>query len=209
MRPSQKQITPEQLAFAQAHALVRIVDDEADLREALSFVLDMEGWKTVAYGRAEDFFTGDSPSEPGCVVLDVRMPGMSGIEAQHEMRSRGIALPIIFLTGHGDVDMAVGAVQDGAFDFLLKPVDNERFLNSVGCAAWASTAAERLAALTKRERSLAELIALGLTNREAAERSGIAQRTMEVHRANILRKLGVKTPEDIRRLLEMAAAEKA
>lgn len=184
MRPSQKQITPEQLAFAQAHALVRIVDDEADLREALSFVLDMEGWKTVTYGRAEDFFTGDSPSEPGCVVLDVRMPGMSGIEAQHEMRSRGIALPIIFLTGHGDVDMAVGAVQDGAFDFLLKPVDNER--------------------------SLAELIALGLTNREAAERSGIAQRTMEVHRANILRKLGVKTPEDIRRLLEMAAAaEKA
>mgnify|MGYP002533412128 CR=1 FL=1 len=176
MRPSQKQITPEQLAFAQAHALVRIVDDEADLREALSFVLDMEGWKTVTYGRAEDFFTGDSPSEPGCVVLDVRMPGMSGIEAQHEMRSRGIALPIIFLTGHGDVDMAVGAVQDGAFDFLLKPVDNERFLNS---------------------------------DREAAERSGIAQRTMEVHRANILRKLGVKTPEDIRRLLEMAAAEKS
>lgn len=100
MRPSQKQITPEQLAFAQAHALVRIVDDEADLREALSFVLDMEGWKTISYGRAEDFFTGDSPSEPGCVVLDVRMPGMSGIEAQHEMRSRGIALPIIFLTGH-------------------------------------------------------------------------------------------------------------
>ena len=132
MRPSQKQITPEQLAFAQAHALVRIVDDEADLREALSFVLDMEGWKTVTYGRAEDFFTGDSPSEPGCVVLDVRMPGMSGIEAQHD-----------------------------------------------------------------------------LTNREAAERSGIAQRTMEVHRANILRKLGVKTPEDIRRLLEMAAAEKS
>lgn len=205
MRPSQKQITPEQLVFAQEHALVRIVDDEADLREALSFVLDMEGWKTVTYGRAEDFFTGDSPSEPGCVVLDVRMPGMSGIEAQHEMRSRGIALPIIFLTGHGDVDMAVGAVQDGAFDFLLKPVDNERFLNSVACAAWVSAAAaaglpgedslERLAALTKRERSLAQLIALGLTNREAAERSGIAQRTMEVHRANILRKLGVKTPK--------------
>lgn len=90
MRPSQKQITPEQLAFAQAHALVRIVDDEADLREALSFVLDMEGWKTVTYGRAEDFFTGDSPSEPGCVVLDVRMPGMSGIEAQHEMRSAAL-----------------------------------------------------------------------------------------------------------------------
>lgn len=181
MRPSQKQITPEQLVFAQEHALVRIVDDEADLREALSFVLDMEGWKTVTYGRAEDFFTGDSPSEPGCVVLDVRMPGMSGIEAQHEMRSRGIALPIIFLTGHGDVDMAVGAVQDGAFDFLLKPVDNERFLNSVACAAWVSAAAaaglpgedslERLAALTKRERSLRSASRTAKRLNEAALRS--------------------------------------
>ena len=183
MRPSQKQITPEQLAFAQAHALVRIVDDEADLREALSFVLDMEGWKTVTYGRAEDFFTGDSPSEPGCVVLDVRMPGMTGLELQDLLDSRGFRIPVIFVTGHGDVDMAVGAVQDGAFDFLLKPVDNERFLNSVACAAWASAAAaaglpgedslERLAALTKRERSLAQLIALGLAKplNEAALRS--------------------------------------
>lgn len=143
MRPSQKQITPEQLAFAQAHALVRIVDDEADLREALSFVLDMEGWKTVTYGRAEDFFTGDSPSEPGCVVLDVRMPGMSGIEAQHEMRSRGIALPIIFLTGHGDVDMAVGAVQDGAFSSGSPPSLNVS-VRSPNSLRLASRTAKRL-----------------------------------------------------------------
>ena len=199
-------------------ALIRLVDDEPDVRAALSLMLEIEGWRCVSYASAREFLVENMDS-PGCLVLDVRMPGMSGIEAQHEMRSRGIALPIIFLTGHGDVDMAVGAVQDGAFDFLLKPVDNERFLNSVACAAWVSAAAaaglpgedslERLAALTKRERSLAQLIALGLTNREAAERSGIAQRTMEVHRANILRKLGVKTPEDIRRLLEMAADEKA
>ena len=121
MRPSQKQITPEQLAFAQVHALVRIVDDEADLREALSFVLDMEGWKTVTYGRAEDFFTGDSPSEPGCVVLDVRMPGMSGIEAQHEMRSRGIALPIIFLTALSDEEDKLLGYELGADDYVTKP----------------------------------------------------------------------------------------
>ena len=208
-----------QLDDIKQKALVRILDDDEALGEALKLYLELDGWKVAVYTQAKRFFAEDRPSVPGCLVLDVRMPGMSGIEAQHEMRSRGIALPIIFLTGHGDVDMAVGAVQDGAFDFLLKPVDNERFLNSVACAAWASAAAaaglpgedslERLAALTKRERSLAELIALGLTNREAAERSGIAQRTMEVHRANILRKLGVKTPEDIRRLLEMAADEKA
>ena len=131
MRPSQKQITPEQLAFAQAHALVRIVDDEADLREALSFVLDMEGWKTVTYGRAEDFFTGDSPSEPGCVVLDVRMPGMSGLELQQAMEERGIELPVIFLTGHGDIDMAVKTMKDGADDFLSKPVTPERLLDAI------------------------------------------------------------------------------
>ena len=130
MRPSRKQITPEQLKFAQSNALVRIVDDEEDLRDALGFVLDMEGWKTVSYARADDFLKGDSPSVPGCVVLDVRMPGMSGIEAQHAMNERGIALPIIFLTGHGDVDMAVGAVQDGAFDFLLKPDRKSTRLNS-------------------------------------------------------------------------------
>ena len=203
---------------------VMLVDDMRGARTGFMMMLNnapdiivscqaADGAQAIGYLR-------ESPHQlPDVILMDVRMPGMSGIEAQHEMRSRGIALPIIFLTGHGDVDMAVGAVQDGAFDFLLKPVDNERFLNSVACAAWASAAAaaglpgedslERLAALTKRERSLAQLIALGLTNREAAERSGIAQRTMEVHRANILRKLGVKTPEDIRRLLEMAAAEKA
>ena len=98
MRPSQKQITTEQLAFAQAHALVRIVDDEADLREALSFVLDMEGWKTVTYGRAEDFFTGDSPSEPGCVVLDVRMPGMNGIEATERIAQECPGTRVLILT---------------------------------------------------------------------------------------------------------------
>ena len=122
MRPSQKQITPEQLAFAQAHALVRIVDDEADLREALSFVLDMEGWKTVTYGRAEDFFTGDSPSEPGCVVLDVRMPGMDGLETLGEMKKIAPKLPVILLTGHASVGVAVRGMENGAYDYLLKPV---------------------------------------------------------------------------------------
>ena len=198
---------------------VYVVDDDDAVRDSLKWLLEASDYRVELYDSGESFIAKYDPKAIAVLVLDVRMPGMSGIEAQHEMRSRGIALPIIFLTGHGDVDMAVGAVQDGAFDFLLKPVDNERFLNSVACAAWVSAAAaaglpgedslERLAALTKRERSLAELIALGLTNREAAERSGIAQRTMEVHRANILRKLGVKTPEDIRRLLEMAADEKA
>ena len=88
-------------------ALIRLVDDEPDVRAALSLMLEIEGWRCVSYASAREFLVENMDS-PGCLVLDVRMPGMSGIEAQHEMRSRGIALPIIFLTGHGDVDMAVG-----------------------------------------------------------------------------------------------------
>ena len=212
MRPSQKQITPEQLAFAQAHALVRIVDDEADLREALSFVLDMEGWKTISYGRAEDFFTGDSPSEPGCVVLDVRMPGMSGIEAQHEMRSRGIALPIIFLTGHGDVDMAVHVLKQGAADFLQKPVDGDRLIAVVEAAvkrdlerveADERDNADRAAfeTLTAREKEVVKLVAEGLQNKEIAEKLNIAEKTVKVHRGSATRKLNVRNGVDIATLL--------
>lgn len=214
MNPVKRPLTPEQIEHARTRALVRLVDDDADLREALRFVLEMEGWRVADYGRAEDFLRADAPSEPGCVVLDVRMPGMSGIEAQLAMNERGIRLPIVFLTGHGDVDMAVGALQEGAFDFILKPIDNERLLASIARAAFRSVcaaeglpggdAAERVASLTARERALAELIALGLTNREAAERCGISQRTVEVHRANALRKLGVRTPDEVRRLLELA-----
>ncbi|MDO5531400.1 response regulator transcription factor [Sutterella sp.] len=214
MNPRERHLTTEQLEFARSKCLIRIVDDEDALRDALRFVLEMEGWRVADYPTATAFLTGDAPSEPGCVVLDVRMPGMTGIEAQAAMNERGITLPIIFLTGHGDVEMAVSALQDGAADFIQKPIDNERLLKSIAWAAWQSAsraaglpgedAAERLSKLTGREREIAKLIAAGMLNREIAERFGNAVRTIEVHRASILRKLGVKTPEEIRALLEHA-----
>ena len=99
-------LTPTELARVQQGVLVRIVDDDDSLRDALRFVLETEGWRVVDYRSANDFFRGDAPSVRGCVVMDVRMPGLTGIEAQAVMNERGFSLPVIFLTGHGDIDMA-------------------------------------------------------------------------------------------------------
>lgn len=189
-------------AFAKKRTLIRLVDDDAELRDALQFVLELEGWKTAAYGRADDFLKADIPSVPGCVVMDVRMPGLSGLEAQAAMNRLGLTLPIIFLTGHGDVDMAVSAMMEGAADFIQKPIDNERLLASIARAAVKSLSkVEGLTTPAEARRRWSEL-----TEREMAERLGIALRTVEVHRASVLRKLGVKTPQDVAALMEEAEA---
>lgn len=199
-------LTPTELARVQQGALVRIVDDDDSLRDALRFVLETEGWRVADYRSANDFFRGDAPSVPGCVVMDVRMPGLTGIEAQ----------AVIFLTGHGDIDMAVMALHEGAADFIQKPVDNERLLAVIASTAFESlsgagavldgeTARARCAELTNRERDIARLVAEGLTNRLIGERLSIAVRTVEVHRASALRKLGVRTPEEVRAVLEAGA----
>ena len=209
-------LTPTELARVQQGALVRIVDDDDSLRDALRFVLETEGWRVADYRSANDFFRGDAPSVPGCVVMDVRMPGLTGIEAQAVMNERGFSLPVIFLTGHGDIDMAVMALHEGAADFIQKPVDNERLLAVIASTAFeslsgagavldAETARARCAELTNRERDIARLVAEGLTNRLIGERLSIAVRTVEVHRASALRKLGVRTPEEVRAVLEAGA----
>lgn len=106
--------------------LIRIVDDDEDLAESLKFFLEPEGWKVVSYLSAEDYLKSDAPSVEGCLLLDIRMPGLSGLELQEKMKERGWEVPIIFLTGHGDVDVAVQAMKFGAYDFLQKPVKAER-----------------------------------------------------------------------------------
>ena len=210
-----RELTQTQKAAVQKAALIRIVDDDDSLREALRFVLEMEGWRVTDYASANDFLRSDAPSDPGCVVMDVRMPGLTGIEAQAAMNERGLTLPIIFLTGHGDIDMAVMALHEGAADFIQKPIDNERLLAVIASTAYESVAAasglpdeaeakKRAASLTSRERDIARLLAQELINREVSERLSIAVRTVEVHRASVLRKLGVKTAEEIRALLEAA-----
>lgn len=212
-------ISEERLEAVKAQAVIRLVDDDASVRDALQCVFEIEGWQVETYASAEQYLTQESPSRPGAVVMDIRMPGRSGLEVQAQMIERGWTVPLIFLTGHGEVDMAVMALRRGAVDFFQKPVDNERLLQTVAVAADASlrslalpeTSANiepgtpcsedewrrRWETLTDKERSVAHLVAQGCTNRQCAERLGNAVRTVEVHRANVLRKLGVRTPDEI------------
>lgn len=203
---------PEITDDIKAKCLIRTVDDDPAMREALEFMLTAEGWRVKTYENGRAFLTDDAPSTPGCAILDVRMPGMSGLELQQEMNVRGYALPIIFLTGNGDIDMAVSAMQDGAVDFVQKPVRQERLLKAIARAVTRSVSETgavetegairaKVQELTDREREIAELIGKKLTNRQISERTGITVRTVEVHRAAIIRKLGVRNPDEIERYL--------
>ena len=203
---------PEITDDIKAKCLIRTVDDNPAMREALEFMLTAEGWHVKTYENGRAFLTDDAPSTPGCAILDVRMPGMSGLELQREMNVRGYALPVIFLTGNGDIDMAVGAMRDGAVDFVQKPVRQERLLKAIARAVTRSVSETgavetegairaKVQELTDREREIAELIGKKLTNRQISERTGITVRTVEVHRAAIIRKLGVRNPDEIERYL--------
>lgn len=203
---------PEITDDIKAKCLIRTVDDNPAMREALEFMLTAEGWHVKTYENGRAFLTDDAPSTPGCAILDVRMPGMSGLELQQEMNVRGYALPVIFLTGNGDIDMAVGAMRDGAVDFVQKLVRQERLLKAIARAVTRSVSETgavetegairaKVQELTDREREIAELIGKKLTNRQISERTGITVRTVEVHRAAIIRKLGVRNPDEIERYL--------
>ena len=190
--------------------LLRIVDDDEDVRASLAFMLACEGWETRAFASAEAFLSGDTPSRPGCLLLDVRMPGRSGLELQAELVRRREKLPIIFLTAHGDIGMAVGAMREGAFDFIAKPVDPERLLPAVARAVEADLAARgagvagvpaEAATLTGRELEIIRLAASGVVSRAIAERLSISRRTVEHYRASALKKLGVQDAAGAARVL--------
>ena len=196
--------------------LIRVIDDDDAMRNSWAFLIEGEGWDVKTYADAITFLSSNDYIRPGCLLLDVRMPHMSGLELQLKLRDAGCDLPIIFISGHGDIDMAVMALHEGAADFIQKPVDNERLLAVIASTAFESlsgagavldgeTAKARCAELTNRERDIARLVAEGLTNRLIGERLSIAVRTVEVHRASALRKLGVRTPEEVRAVLEAGA----
>ena len=196
--------------------LIRIVDDDAAVLEGLAFILEGEGWKVRTYGSAEEFLREDAPSVPGCLILDINMPGMNGLDLQRTMRDRGYGLPIIFLTGHGDIDVAISTIRLGAVEFLQKTCDNDRLISAVRDAVARSRAgfadvdadpydAIRLVQrLTERELFIAKRISSGLLNRQIAERLGISVRTVEAHRLAIFRKLEIKSVSELTTLLTMA-----
>ena len=193
--------------------VVRVVDDEAATRESLQYMLEAEGWRTLAFESAEAFLAADRPSVPGCLILDVCMDGMSGIELQAELNRRGSRLPVIFFSGHGDIEMAVQSIKDGAADFLTKTVDSSKVLRAVAAAFEKARAGagddmspaecvNRYESLTDREKEIVDLTCEGLLTPLIAERLGITPKTVRGFRVSIYRKLGVRSAADITLFME-------
>jgi FixJ family two-component response regulator len=191
--------------------LVHVVDDDESLRESLLDLLHAAGYDACGYGSAGEFLLHPLPDRPACLLLDVRMPGPSGLELQEALRRRGVAMPIVFLTGHADVPMTVRAVKGGAVDVLEKPFLRESLLRALEAAlardAEARAAARmrarrdaRLGLLTAREREVFDRIVAGQRNREIAEALGIGLRTVKAHRSQLMAKLGVATAAALGRL---------
>lgn len=188
--------------------LVRIVDDDSDLRAAIRFLLESEGWEVADYYSAADFLLNDDPEIPGCLILDVRMPEMTGIELQGEPKQHLRQIPIVFLSAHGDIEMAVKTLHEGAVDFLTKPVQEDKLVPVIsravkldlikrGLSFDHEEIKERYKELTERETQIVSLLIKGLLNREIGERLGISTRTVEVHRARAFKKLQVHTISEL------------
>ena len=183
---------------------IYVVDDDEAIRRSLSFLLKTSGFPVQQFDGGLPFLKAAGALEPGCVLLDVRMPDMDGLEVQRELRARGVMLPVVIMTGHGDVDMAVAAMKAGASDFIEKPFEKAALLACIdaarrqsiaarGADARAQEAQARLNALTDRERDVLNGLVDGLPNKTIAYDLGISPRTVEIHRANLMQKLEVRS----------------
>ena len=181
--------------------LVHVVDDDPGFRDSLRSLLEADDLAVATYADGADFLERYAPDQPGCLLLDVRMPGMSGLHLQDELLKRGIRVPTIFITAHGDVAMAVAAVRKGALDFVEKPFDDEALIRRIRSALETSERERgveaRLAALSARELEVLERVVEGKLNKIIAEELGIAVKTVEFHRKRIMDKLRVKTSADL------------
>lgn len=185
-------------------ASVTVVDDDDAVRDSLRLLLKSVGLPAVACSSAREYLDAWRPDQPGCLVLDVRMPGMSGLELQQELNRRGAITPVIFISGHGDIPMAVEAIQHGAFDFLQKPFRDQDLIDRVQRALQIDRAnrealsqrellRERHASLTPREKEVLLLVTQGKANKVMAGDLGVSQRTVEIHRARVMDKMGAQS----------------
>lgn len=192
--------------------LIRVIDDDYAMRRSWAFLIEGEGWEVVTYSNALAFLAANDFSRPGCLLLDVRMPRMSGLELQNALKDKGVDLPIIFISGHGDIDMAVRSLKSGAVDFLQKPVDDRKLLDAISNAVLKNLNARRadaeissfktkLESLTQREREVIRMVAQGASNKAVAEGLGISEKTVQVHRGSAYRKLEIHNAAEIARLL--------
>lgn len=195
-----------------SQAFAHIVDDDEAIRDALTWLFRTRQVASQAWESAEAFLSAWQPDWRGCIVLDIRMRQMSGLECFDTLRERGNTLPVIFLTGHGDVPMAVGALKKGAFDFLEKPVDDNALVDRViralasdarhqASQASQATVATRVAQLTPREHEVMRLVLAGKFNKVIADELNISMRTVEVHRSRVFEKMGVRSAVELAQLL--------
>ncbi len=191
--------------------VVHIVDDEDAIRRSAGFMLKKAGLSVVTWASGVEFLKNARQADPGCILLDVRMPEMDGLEVQGELCQRGISMPVVVMTGHGDVAIAVRAMKAGAVDFIEKPFEKatllgaidsafERLAESQGSAGRAADAAVRIATLSPREYEVLKGLAQGLPNKSIAYDLGISPRTVELHRANLMTKLGVRSLSEALRI---------
>ena len=194
-----------------APPLIHIVDDDDSLRSALQRLLAAAGYRVKAYASAGEFLLDPPADAPGCLLLDLRMPGPSGLDLQEALARHGIRLPVIFLSGHGDLATGVRAMKAGAVDFLSKPVEREPLLAAVARALELDAAQRaasgvdreiraRFAQLTAREREVFELVAAGRLNKQIADALGIAERTVKAQRAQVMAKLGAANAAELGRI---------
>lgn len=194
---------------------VFVVDDDEAVRKGLDLLLRSIGLSVETFGSAQEFLDRYEPTRPGCLVLDVRMPGMSGLELEEKLAEKGIFLPIIIITGHGDVPMAVKALKLGAFDFLEKPFRDQVLLDCIQRAiakdakrraeqSHLTTIESRISQLSRREQQVMKMVVSGKPNKIIAAELGLSQKTVEFHRAHIMKKMKVESLAELVRLVTQA-----
>jgi two-component system, LuxR family, response regulator FixJ len=198
--------------------MVLVVDDDAGVRNAMRILLKSVGLEATLYASAQEFLAAYQPSQPGCLVLDIRMPGMSGLELQQKLNEKHSILPIIFITGHGDVPMAVEAMQAGAVDFIQKPFRDQDLIDRINQALEKDSSnraalgerndiRRRLETLTPREREVLDLVVHGKANKVIAGDLKLSQRTVEIHRARVMEKMQASSLAHlVRMVLEVGQA---
>jgi len=198
--------------ISQTDPIVFIIDDDPAVRDSFEWLLESVGLGVSTYARPQDFFEHYTPGQPGCVLLDVRMPGISGLNIQQKLSEYGVDLPVIIITGHGDVPMAVTAMKHGALDFIEKPCNDQLLLDCVQNALAQDQARRnarahhqeviaRFASLTFREREVMERVVQGMPNKVIADTLSVSRKTVEVHRAKVMNKMQAESLSD---LIQMA-----
>jgi FixJ family two-component response regulator len=200
--------------------IVFVIDDDESMRRALSNLFESVGLRVQDFGSAPEMLRSELPDVPSCLVLDIRLPGLSGLDLQLELTKANIHIPIIFMTGHGDIPMSVGAMKAGAVDFLSKPFRQQEMLDAVRVAIErdqkrredeknVSDLRARFETLTPRERDVLALVVGGLMNKQIAAEIGIAEITVKIHRGHIMKKMATRSLADLVRMAEMLGIRRA